>query len=479
LENHSPVFSLMKTGIILDNPRRELDGALLVAHHLVRRGHVVYVVPMYQQGYDVPWLDLDVIIVNYARLNNRDFLASCKQLGIKVVVLDNEGSVVPEEGVKTPYGPDAISANDLGQYIDHYLFWGERQYGTFHQRSPISPERLHVTGCPRYDFCHPRWRSALHSPWRDYVLINTNFSAVNPQFTRTAEKELEQFMSVGWGEEETRAHFRKTTKLFESYLGELRELAQKNPGKNFLVRPHPFENHAVYENYFQDCPNVRVDGSGSVMAMIHNSTCTLHLNCQTAVETLMMGKLPVSIEYLNSDDARRRYPLPSDISYPAGSIEELNDIIRAPEQYARGFPAAELYNRHVAPLFYKNDGQAGMRVADIVERAGRRGTRASGRLVRSLKGSFTKVTAGRLLQGVLSNMAGSRCVSAFRTRLNPRRNVKYSTLDDIRARFGTIANADSCPTEVRIDHARHPVSRLPMASVELKPIKRMNEKHEN
>jgi hypothetical protein len=89
------------------------------------------------------------------------------------------------------------------------------------------------------------------------------------------------------------------------------------------------------------------------------------------------------------------------------------------------------------------------------------------------------MTAGRLLQGALSNMAGSRCVSAFRTRLNPRRNAKYSTLDDIRIRFGAIANADSCPTKVRINHARHPVSRLPMASVELKPIKQMNEKHDN
>ena len=458
----------MKIGIVLDNPRRELDGVLIVAYHLMRRGHSVYVLPMYQQGYDVPWLDLDVIIVNYARINNRDFLASCKELGIAVVVLDNEGGVIPEEGVKTPYGPDAISANGLDQYIDHYLFWGERQYDYFRKRSPILPQRLHVTGCPRYDFCHPRWQPTLHYPWRGYVLINTNFSAVNPQFTRTAEKELEQFKSVGWGVEETHAHFKETAQLFEAYLDNLHKLAQRNTGRNFLLRPHPFEDYTVYERRFGDCPNVRVDGSGSVISMIRNSTCTLHINCQTAVETLMMGKLPVSLEYLNSDSARRRYPLPSHISYPAGNFEELHDIIQTPERYAKKLPAMALYQEHIEPLFYKNDGQAGMRVADIVEKVGHRQVKASGRLVRSLKGGFAKVAVVRLLQGALSNVIGSRCVSVLRAKLNPRRGTKYVTLNNNQQRLGAISEADSCSMKVRVHHARHPVLCLPMASIELK-----------
>ena len=458
----------MKIGLVLDNPRRELDGVLLVAHHLLRRGHTVFVVPMYQHGYDVPWLELDVIIVNYARPNNRDFLATCRELGTAVVVLDNEGSVVPNDD-KTPYGPDAIRAHNLGPLIDHYLFWGERQHDYFRKRSPIPECRLHITGCPRYDFCHPRWQSVLNYSRHDYVLINTNFSAVNPLFTRSVENEFKQFVNVGWDEEDTRRHLAETEATLASYLDNLQALVEANPHRQFVLRPHPFEDAGLYERRFARAPHVHVDGTGTVMGAIRNATCTIHLNCQTAVETLLMGKLPVSLEYLNTARAHRRYPLPSAVSWRAGDFEELNAVIQAPDRYLERLAATELCAQHIRPLFHDNDGLAASRVADVVDSARPSQTRTAKRLTRSVRGAFATATAGRVAQGALSNIIGSRSVAALRSSISPRRRAKHVACGEIRRQLAAIGRADGLVGDPKVCHAPHPLTSAPLATIVIQP----------
>jgi surface carbohydrate biosynthesis protein len=459
----------VRIGIVLDNPRRELDGILLVAHHLVRGGHRVFIVPMYQQGYDLPWLDADAIIVNYARPENLEFLAACKAVGTKVVVLDNEGGVVPQDDAQTPYGADAIRRGGLHPYIDRYLFWGERQYEHFRARSPLPPESLHVTGCPRYDFCHPRWRSAVGYERSDYVLINTNFSAINPLFTGSVARERDKFRAAGWDMQHTDAYLQELAHVFEAYVADLRTLALQNPELAFLVRPHPFEGTAVYERRFAGCANVSIDGRGSAISMIGNARCVVQLNCQTAVETLMMDKLSVSLEYLNTEGLRRRYALPSQISYPAASLEEVNEMVRRPEPYAAKLPMRELWQRHVEPLFHKNDGDAARRVAQVIAALppARRRPGAARRLRQSLRGSYARASPGRLLQGLGANAAGSQAVSALRSWLNPRRKTKYASAAEVRRAMAAIAQADGSPLALDCRHARHPLLGVPLATLEL------------
>jgi surface carbohydrate biosynthesis protein len=460
----------MKIALILDNPRRELDGILLVAYHLIRRGHDVYVVPMYQQGHDVPWLEADAVIVNYARPDNGGFLASCRTLGTRVVVLDNEGGVVPEQGARTPYGPDALRANGLHAHIDEYLFWGTAQYEHFRARSPLPLERLHVTGCPRYDFCHPRWRRALGYERRDFVLINTNFSAINPLYTGSAAKERERFRAAGWDMEHTDAYLRELALVFRAYLEDLHALAAQNPDLHFVVRPHPFEAPQVYGRRFADRPNVSVDGRGSAIAMIGNARCVIQLNCQTAVETLLMGKLSISLEYLNSPGLRERYALPSAISYPAASLAEVGAMLRTPEAYAGRLPMNELWRNHVEPLFYKDDGQAALRVAEQVEAMGAAPVKAGhfARLRRSLTGSHHNPTLVRRLQGAAANAAGSRLVAGLRSLLDRRRGTKYASRSDVSRGLGAIAAADAWQGSWECRHARHPLSGLPLATLHLR-----------
>jgi len=117
----------VKVGLILDNPKRDLKGNLLVAYHLVKKKHQVFVIPMYQQGYDVPLLNLDIVLLNYARSTNRKLIEGYKRMGIKVAVMDTEGGVLSEDGTDSPE-KWAKSIHDSGmyRYIDKYFFWGNK-----------------------------------------------------------------------------------------------------------------------------------------------------------------------------------------------------------------------------------------------------------------------------------------------------------------------------------------------------------------
>lgn len=456
-------------GIILDNPKREIDGVLLVAYHLARQGHEAYIIPMYQQGVDAPLLALDGMVVNYARSSNLAFLRAAKELGVTVFVLDNEGSVITEKDVKTPTNPSHMRDTGVHDYIDHYLFWGQRQREAFARAAILPDDRLHVTGCPRYDVCSTHWRGLLDYPHDGYVLVNTNFSTVNPLFTKTAGNEKQAFRSVGWDSGYVDRLFHDLHQVFQRYLDTVAELACRHPDRLFVIRPHPFENITLYEHTYADQANVLVDGSGSVFNVIHHATCVLHLNCQTAVETLLLDKLPVSMEFLNTELLHRHYSLPSNISYRAANLDELDRILRDPEAYRARYPAQDLCAQYVEPWFYLNDGNAAARVAEhiIAHTYPTRDGRRFRRRLLSLNACLERPRLLQRAQAFLANLVGSRIVSALRRRLNPVRGTKYVSRTTVETELHRIARHNGLHTSFRVSHARSMNLGLPLATLRI------------
>jgi len=82
-----------KICLIVDNPLRDLDGMVLLSMHLAERGADVYLVPMYTQGYEVPAICPDFVLMNYARTANAELIKAYSRAGIVVGVLDTEGGI--------------------------------------------------------------------------------------------------------------------------------------------------------------------------------------------------------------------------------------------------------------------------------------------------------------------------------------------------------------------------------------------------
>jgi len=463
----------MKVGIIVDNPIRDLPGCILVARDLARQGVEPVLVPLYQQGTDVPLMGLDAVLLNYARLNNLPLMRTYRDLGIALFVLDTEGGVLSEAGADSPENwARSARQNRIHEIVDGYFFWGSRVQEAFVRESGIVADRLRVTGPPRYDMCSPKWRQMLQARRQGYVLVNTNFSAINPLYTVTAEAEKNAFQAAGWKREYIDQFLADLREVFERYLCELERLIRDCPEQTFVVRPHPFEARDLYRRRFVGYPNVVVDPSGSIFNVIHNASCVLHLNCGTAVESVLLGKLPVSLEYLNTDIQRRHTPLPSHISFGVESYADLKRVIGDIGRTAATFDFDAIKREYIRPWFHDVDGHASQRVAEellSILRHNGGGPRRTG-WVASLRSSSPDPSLKQRLQGVVNNALGSKHGAAVRNLANPEWRHKAFGAKDVRELLAMFDRVDGAAVpSLAVTHAHHPLTRLPLASIRCIP----------
>lgn len=457
-----------RLGLVVDHPRRDLVGLVLVARALVERGAEVVLVPLYQQGIDVPLLKLDGLLVNYARLNNKPLLEAYRSLGLPIFVLDTEGGVLSEDGADAPQNwARLVRDSGLAACVTRYFFWGNEVCQAFLESGAFPPEAVAVTGCPRYDLCHPEWRATLGWDRQGYVLVNTNFSAINPLFTRSTEEETRAFLSVGMAEDYVERLLQEMRAVFARYLELLQSLIAENSNRQFVVRPHPFENRRVYHDRFSHLANAVIEPRGDILNVINNARCVLHLNCGSAVEANLLGRLPIQLEPINTEVLRSHTPLPGQISYLPASVDDIGHAIRYAEDLSASFDFEGNIDRLIRPYFGPLDGRAAARVAEAILTCLAKGSDFEPRrsLALSLTSGLHRPSGPQWLQGMLANIVGSRMVAALRQSLRPARADKRFSAAQVE---GLLAALSACSGEeiaLRVAHARHPVTGVPLESL--------------
>ena len=92
----------------------------------------------------------------------------------------------------------------------------------------------------------------------------------------------------------------------------------------------------------------------------------IHLNCGTAIEAVLLGKLPIQLEYLNTPATAGHALLPARVSRPTMSFEELLAVVDDVDGETRKFDFAGVHAADIHPYFHRNDGRAADRVADVL-----------------------------------------------------------------------------------------------------------------
>ncbi len=358
----------MKAGLIVDNPKRDLKGLVLVAEQLIQLGYEVVLIPMYYQTIDTFVSGVDVLVINYARINNRRFLESCSTSGVRVIVMDTEGGILSEDNLDSPENwAKHLQEEGLTKLLAGYCFWGSATFLAFREFSGMPAGRLFLTGCPRYDQCHAKWRDIRRPRYRNHVLVNMNFSAINPLFSGDIEAEKKAFLSVGWEGGYVDRLYSSLTAVFPRLVDEIKALAAQAPDRQFVIRSHPFENGQFYVAAFAGLANVVVDGEGDVFDAMADAGCILHLNCGTAIDAFMMGVLPVSLEYLNDAVMSTHTPLPSKVSFQARSRDDVLAALGEPQAKLAELQEARVFETYIEAFFHRRDGEACRRVAAAVE----------------------------------------------------------------------------------------------------------------
>jgi len=353
--------------LIVDNPLRDLDGLILVAWHLAQQGNSVYLVPIYDQGFDILALKPNIVLANYARSNNINLLNRFHNAGVSVAILDTEGS--PGEDMDA--FANLVAQTDIGKFAVLYCMWGEVQRKAFQRRGAVPSEIMITTGCPRYDYCSPPLRQRLSPPntFDDYVLINTSFPIANPRFTASMKEEQKTMVDIGYDKLFTIQYGQAIDLAYRKFQEIIKCVVEQFPDVHFVLRPHPFEDSASYEKFIK-LPNFEVRQEGSSIEWLNKAKVLIHFNCLTAVEATMLGIESISLEWINSPILLKQAPPLINISQ---KIQTQKELLQAIKDVINGkkLPLTEDMKKSrlklITDRYRAIDGESAKRVAQAIQ----------------------------------------------------------------------------------------------------------------
>ncbi len=363
-----------RIALIVDQPQRDLPGLLLTAYDLCCRGATCHFVLLNLQHREIWALRPDFVLLNYFRKYNFGLALGLQEAGIPFGLLDTEGGVWESFESYTD-----LLWNDRALLACSPIvcMWGRRMADHLCERGYFSRSQTRLTGCPRFDFYHPRWKSVLledlngnqnpigGSP-RRVLLINTSFPEANPRFT-TREQSVEyQSREYDWSEAKVHRIVSMQDAAITKFIALTRSLARDYPTLTIVLRPHPHESPAPYENGLANTPNVRINAEGPVQPQIIDSIALIQRGCTTAIEAGMAGVPTFSPQWIPVpfclDNAERASV--SCLSYPE-LRSHLDRILQG--TYRASPDAAVAVDSIVKDWFFESDGLSYRRVADAVE----------------------------------------------------------------------------------------------------------------
>lgn len=463
-----PVMQAPHIGVIVDHPDRDLVTAAMIAIAMSAKGCVTSIIPLYEQGIDVPLLGLDAIVVNFLRPANRPLVEQYRKMGIAIFVLDTEGGILAKDGPNSPTRM-AATVRDEGwrEMVDGYFFWGPLLRDAFAESGAIDPLRLHLTGCPRFDPVAPRWRAMLDFPHRDFILVNTAFPLVNSRFTADGN-DRQAMISSGWDAAYVDRLSIDSKIAMDGMIGLISRLARRFPDRTFLLRPHPFERAATYSDAFRELPNIIVSSDGSVLNAIAHASCVIQLNCSTAVESLMLDTLPLSPDFISTPVLRNHSELPNKASWLVQSEDALVELVSNPERAAANFPFSDRYDAVAKPYFFYCDGAAAERIAAVLAKVPVSAAAHSVSVLNSVRCSHAHPRKSQVMQGIVGNLIGSANLSKVRRRMSKVRKGKGFDAGMLAAIVRSACDAAGTPAPTVTAH-RHPVSGMRLASLKVDP----------
>jgi hypothetical protein len=142
--------------------------------------------------------------------------------------------------------------------------------------------------------------------------------------------------------------------VFKTFKELIPQLETAFPDYTVVVRPHPTENHAVYQDIAAACQRVKVTNEGNVVPWLMACRAVIHNGCTTGVEAYVMGVPAISYrEVVNEAYDCGFYRLPNLISHQCFDFDQLRAILQkilnGELGTADGDERRALIKQHLAP----------------------------------------------------------------------------------------------------------------------------------
>jgi surface carbohydrate biosynthesis protein len=285
---------------------RELDAKLLLSLVAAERGFSVTLGPRATLHLEATSLPRGVYLAKSVRSLSVRMFRIYRDLGSQIAAWDEEALVrnpSPSFWYQRRLSKEAIDR------VRVFFAWGPDDAEAIRAFPGWPGTDIHATGNPRIDLMRPELRgyfeedvADLRRRFGDFLLVNTNFALANHYVARmtgvlplTAGSHSPEHLEIAQG---LVAHRRA---IFQHFKGMVASLAEANPQLLVVVRPHPVENHAPWNEIAAAHPNVRTVHEGSVLPWLLASKLLIHNNCTTGVEAYALGVPAVAYQPVTSE----------------------------------------------------------------------------------------------------------------------------------------------------------------------------------
>ena len=371
--------------IPVENQVRELDAKILLACVAAERGFPVIIGSRAFAHFEVASVPRGVYLAKSMRSLSSSMFRILRLLGHEIVAWEEEALVHPP--------PDTYFTLRLSpatiRNVSHVFAWGQenvdllRQYPELPANIPI-----HVTGNPRGDILRPEMRpyfdtevERLRNLYGDFILINTNFTDVNPFIPNIGlflpakdpqKKSRVGQAGIGMSRQFAEGLWDHKQAILEDFQQLIPALEQAFPDLTIIVRPHPSENFKIYGDLAAQCKRVKVTNEGNVIPWLLAAKMMVHNGCTTGLEAYVLG-VP-AISYLATFNEYYDYEfqgLPTKLSHQCFSFEELKRtltrILAGELDVAKGEERKALIDYYLAA---QNGRLACERIVDVLEESG-------------------------------------------------------------------------------------------------------------
>jgi len=457
--------------IPVENQVRELDPKLLLACVAGRRGFSSVIGSRREMEMRIDHFPRSIYLSKSMTVRSLLFFWVAAKFGHDIITWDEEALVhlPPDIYFSRRLHPAAI------RYVTHLFAWGEENAELWRQYPHLPPAiPIHVTGNPRSDLLRPE----LHAYYADeiddirrefgnFILVNTNFNHVNafgpdmnlfkpaktpgatPKFGRAARG-----MSRSYAEG-LRDH---KLAVFEDFKRLVPELEKHFPNYTIVVRPHPTESHAAYQQIAAGCTRVRVTNQGNVVPWLLCAKALIHNGCTTGVEAFVMRVPAVSYRATVNDVYDNGfYRLPNAVSHPCFSFDELcatlGNILEGRLGMPEGDDRLQLVRHHLAEM----DGGrlACERMVDVLERIAVDQDQPLSRSVTHRADRWLARKGLHLLRQIKSRLPGSHNRPEFQ-----RHRYPGLPLDEVRARIARFQRLLGDDTRLAVEPVTATIYRL-------------------
>jgi surface carbohydrate biosynthesis protein len=264
--------------------------------------------------------------------NNASFYSALARRGNLIAVSDEEGLITfsDEMYLDLKVAPETLDAIDL-------LFtWGVENHRVLAQGRPVTANRLRITGNPRFDLLKEPFKRIydpeirqIRGSYSRFVLLCTSFGSCNHYIREIdyVQSLIEKKVLVTQRDIDAYRRFQQCKLAgWKAFVDSVPLLARAYPDIQFVIRPHPSEHAAPYQDLADQIVNVHLESRFSIHAWLLAAEALVHHYCTSAVEAFAAGTPSFALRPIRDTSVEKE--IPYECSRECASPGELVDAMQ-------------------------------------------------------------------------------------------------------------------------------------------------------